>query len=143
MGRWDPHFIAEQEPSIEFLELYALTVAVTAWFVMLGGGNFCIYCDNQAVMHMVNNLALSCMQCMKLLRVIALQGIQFNRRLKVKFIKSCDNVLADALSRHDFKRFWSNAPQTMKPHTSDIPDFLTLVSKVWDSSFDCWNVHGN
>ena len=83
------------------------------------------FCDNEAVMHMVNKFASSCPQCMKLIRVLALQGIRFNRCIKVKYVHSRDNVLSDALSRLDFPRFWKHAPATV--HSEPNP----ISSKLW------------
>ena len=68
-GQWPENFIIKCDPSIEFLELYRLTLALYTWrdYSELNNGRICIYCDNQAVQHMVNNLASSCVQCMKLI----------------------------------------------------------------------------
>ena len=86
-GQWDTTFITECKPSIEFLELFALVAALTAWNKdrQLINARVGIFCDNEAVMHMVNSLASSCPQCMKLIRIIALQRIAFNRRVKVLY----------------------------------------------------------
>ena len=80
---------------------------------------------------MVNNLASSCEHCMRLIRILALDGIMCNRRVFVKHIRSEDNVLSDALSRLDFKRFWSNAPEEMNGLPDPIPEALLPIEKVW------------
>ena len=67
VGQWGRAFIEEQQPSIEFLELYALVAAILTWSRYLTNTRIIIFCDNQAAMHMVNNLTAKCPQCMKLI----------------------------------------------------------------------------
>ena len=139
-GKWNPDFIRNQKPSIEFLELFALTIGLTAWKEeLLSRGRIAIFCDNEAVMHMVNNYASSCMQCMKLIRVIALQGIAFSHRVRVLYIRSKQNILPDALSRLDFKRFWRAAPASMHKTPTNLPEQLWPVEQVWNDSFNILN----
>ena len=140
-GQWSEKFIEVNDPSIEFLELFALVVSLTIWVddPRLQNTRIKIFCDNQAVMHMVNNLTSSCMQCMKLLRILALQGIRNGRRVKVAFSKSKNNVLADALSRLDFARFWHNAPKTMHPTPCEMRVMLWPIEKIWSNSFNILN----
>ena len=76
---WNTNFLMEQDPSIEFLELYALTVGVLTWQSNLVNNRFIIFCDNQAVMGMVNNMTSKCPQCMKLIRILTRNGLQCNR----------------------------------------------------------------
>ena len=55
-GDWDPTFIKEKHPSIEYLELFALCVGVLTWHEdeKLRNANICLHCDNSAVVQMVN-----------------------------------------------------------------------------------------
>ena len=137
-GQWNATFIQESEPSIEFLELYAFTVALTVWRQHPGLQNcrIQIHCDNQAVMHMVNNLASSCSQCMKLIQIIALQGIVHGRRVRVIFVRSKNNILADTLSRMDFDHFWRHAPKSMSTKPCLLPCSFWPIQKVWDNPFN-------
>ena len=114
-GCWDPEFIRVCNPSIQFLELYALTAAILAWghLPQLTNSRVVIFCDNKAVKSMVNSLSSGCPKCMNLLRVLAIDNMRYNRKLKVEYVRSADNELADALSRLDFNRFWELAPETM------------------------------
>ena len=65
---WDENFLEKKRPSINYLELYALTVAVLAWTPLLTNRKVIIFCDNQSVIHMVNNTTSSCKNCMVLIR---------------------------------------------------------------------------
>ena len=97
--RWDPIFCAEKQPSIEFLELFALTVGVISWLKFFRNMRISLLCDNQAVVNMVNNNTSSCPKCMILIRMIVLESLVQNSRVFVKFVRSKDNGKADALSR--------------------------------------------
>ena len=53
-GKWNSQFIIEQDPSIEFLELYALCIGIFAWERKLQNMRIVIFCDNEAVVNIVN-----------------------------------------------------------------------------------------
>ena len=80
---------------------------------------------------MVNKLTSLCPQCMKLIRILVLDGMLKNRKLKVKFVLTKQNILADALHRLDFHRFWSNAPGTMRSQPTKMPELIWPVEKLW------------
>ena len=69
-GRWEPGFVADKKLSIEYLELAALCMVVLTWSDLLCNTRIVIFCDNQAVMHMVNNSTSRCKNCMVLLRAL-------------------------------------------------------------------------
>ena len=116
-GKWEKDFIQNFEPSIEFLELYALVVGILTWEKELSNCRIIIHCDNQAVVGMVNKLTSSCKRCLHLIRILVLNGLIFNRRVSVVYIKSSDNKLSDALSRGDLTRFRREGP-----HMNQFPD---------------------
>ena len=132
-GYWGERFIDEESPNIEFLELFALVAAILTWghCQELTNTRIIIFCDNQASQQMVNNLASNCSRCMKLIRILTLNNLQFNRRVFVKYVASKSNILADALSRGDMNRFWKNAPKTMDKKPCTLPPQIWPVSKVW------------
>ena len=71
--KWEPGFIQEKEPSIEYLELFALIAGVLTWSeTKLTNRRVVIFCDNMAVVHMVNKNASTCRHCMTLLRLLVL-----------------------------------------------------------------------
>ena len=103
---WGKQFIEQYQPSIEYLELFALTAGILTWSKYLKNCRIIIFCDNEAVVHMVNNMTSHCKQCMKLIRLLVLDGLVMNRRVFVRHICLEFNILADALSRQQFQRFW-------------------------------------
>ena len=129
-GTWSEELLV-MEPSIEFLELFALCAAILTWesHPKLINTRVIIYCDNQAVVNMVNNTSSSCMAYMQLIRLLIVNGLHFNRGLSVCYIKSGDNILADSLSRQKWKMFWKNAPAHTKATPDEVPDYLFPVEK--------------
>ena len=117
--------------SIEYLELYALCVGILTWGHRLTNTRIIIFCDNQAVMHMINNMTSKCPKCMKLIRMIKYNCLLFNRRVFVKLIRSSKKGMADALSRMDFKRSWRLAPAGMNTYPDAIPQQIWPIERIW------------
>ena len=69
-GAWGSEFIEDQSPSIEFLELFALCAGVLTWSENLINTRVIVFCDNQAVVQIVNNMTSKCPKCMKLVRIL-------------------------------------------------------------------------
>ena len=82
-AQWLEKFIEREKPSIEFLELFALTSAIHTWGEdqLLNNTRVTVFCDNEAVVFMINNSASSCPQCMKLIRMLVMDNIKHNRRV--------------------------------------------------------------
>ena len=76
------------KPSIEYLELYGVAVAVRLWLKKFKNSNIVLFCDNEAVVHMINNSAAKCKNCMALIRIIVLEGMIRNTRI---FCQACRN----------------------------------------------------
>ena len=131
-GTWNKAFLKEKKPSIEFLELAALTFGIFMWKDELKNKRITIFCDNTAVVGMVNKLASSCKNCMTLLRMITLLTLEENFRIKVNYVASIDNGIADALSRRDWKRFEQlTEHKWMNSSPDDVPSELWPIEKLW------------
>ena len=129
-GQWDHKFMTTHEPSIEYLELYAVTVAILNWIKLFKNKRVCLFCDNEAVVHMINNSASKCKHCMVLLRLIVTEGMTHNVRITAKHVGTKVNAKADALSRLDFKRFWKLAVG-MNENPTPTPAEIWPMSKIW------------
>ena len=81
-GCWDTEFLTNCKPSTEFLELFALVAGILTWQHELRDARFTVFCDNTAVVQMINSLTSSCANCVNLLRLLTLNGLQFNRRIQ-------------------------------------------------------------
>ena len=131
-GTWEPGFIKEKQPSIEFLELFALCVGIITWEHELSNLRMKVHCDNKSVVAMVNNLTSSCKHCMRLLRILVLNGLQFNRRVAALHVKGAANQMADALLRGQLRCFHQVAPHTMNRYPDRICEKLWPLSKLWE-----------
>ena len=134
-GRWTYGIWSSQmlslEPSIEFLELFALCAVVFTWEDRLSNTRIVIFCDNQLVVSMVNNTTSGCKGCMRLLRLLVLNNLKFNRRVSVKYVKSADNILAESVSRCKWNTFWKNAPRKTQKLPDEVPSDLLPPEKFF------------
>ena len=131
-GNWNPQFITDEEPSIEYLELFALCAGIFTWNYLLSNCRITIFCDNTSVVATVNNLTSSCKNCMVLIRLLTLNCLKFNRRIRVNYVSTKDNFLADSLSRGQISRFRRLGPQMNKAPDSIHQDLWPL-EKLWNS----------
>ena len=131
-GKWGSDFMKVNKPSIEHLELAALTYGVVMWTEKLKDSRFIVYCDNEAVVHVVNNFTSGCKNCMILLRILMLRSLEWNFRIFVKHLKTTKNGEADALSRQYFKRFRQLASvRTIDKEPTPPPSALWPLQKFW------------
>ena len=90
-GQWEPGFIKKEEPSIVYLELYAVCVGVVLWAQHFENKRIQMNCDNQSVVTMVNQSTSNCKRCMYLIRMLVLTSMRYNCWVFVKYLKSKDN----------------------------------------------------
>ena len=84
--QWDEKFIKIAKPSINYLELYAMTVAIINWIHKFKNQRVYIFCDNMSVVQMVNKTSSKCKNCMVLIRIIVLQALKHNVKINVKHV---------------------------------------------------------
>ena len=128
--QWDKEFMQKNEPSIEYLELYAVAVAILNWLKLFKNKRICLFCDNEAVVHMINNTASKCKHCMTLLRIIVMEGMVHNVKITAKHVGTKQNGKADALSRLDLARFWKLSTN-MNDKPSELPYEIWPMNKIW------------
>ena len=129
---WDCDFVTTHRPSIEYLELFALTASVLNWIKPFANKRVVIFCDNISVMQMINKSTASCGNCMVLVRFVTLECLIHNVRLYTQHVKSQDNEIADALSRNQIDRF-KHLTKNMQLDNSPtkVPVQLWPMSKIW------------
>ena len=57
---WNKDFLDEHNPSIEYLELFGVTTSVLLWGEQFRNKRISLQCDNQSVVHMINNSTSAC-----------------------------------------------------------------------------------
>ena len=128
-AQWEKGFIREKQPSIAYLELYAICIGVFTWAHKLKNIRFTLYTDNKSARDMINSTTSGCKNC---IRKLMLLGLQYNFRVFAKYVKSKDNSAADALSRLDMKRFRRiQIKNCMKLCPEPLPADIWPPSSIW------------
>ena len=129
-GQWDKDFCEVNQPSIKYLELYAVAIGVLNWLKLFKDRKIILFCDNEAVVSMINNSTSKCKNCMILIRMIVLEGLTCNTRVFSRYVPSKKNGKANALSRLQLDRFWSLAKGSMNKYPSSVPRPLQSMKDI-------------
>ena len=105
-GKWNKNFLREKNPSINYLELYAVCIGVFTWSSWLRNLRFILFCDNSSVVDMINSTTSGSAECMELVRILTIRSLKLNCRIYAKHVEGKDNNICDSLSRLDAKRFY-------------------------------------
>ena len=81
-GLWEPGFIDQCQPSITYLELFALCVGIFTWQHKLTNCRIIVHCDNQGVRDIVNDLMSGCKNSMYLVRLLMLNNLLYNQSIR-------------------------------------------------------------
>ena len=108
-GYYLDHFFAAHVPRwhrrkhINWKEMYAVLYAFLLWHSHWEHGEVLVYCDNQAVVKAINKRSIRG-PTITPLQTLFLIAALFNVTISAVWIPTASNTIADALSRHDFKR---------------------------------------
>lgn len=130
-SQWESGLLELHDPSVQFLELFALIVGVVLFSPKVRNARVRIGCDNQAVVQMINNTTSSCKHCMILIRLFTLTALNYNVMYEVQYIKSEDNELSDNLSRLNWKRFVELVPNGFALSRLTTPNHILPVAKFF------------
>ena len=123
---WQPHQKLSSRTSIQWQELFAILAATLTWGHLWYRKRIRFFCDNLAVVEAWQNMSAKHPQLLTLLRLLLLHAAQHNFTVNFKHLPGKVNKLADALSRQQFTRFFSLAPQASKEPTA-TPGVLTTL----------------
>ena len=129
--QWEEDFILKFKPSIAYLELYAVVVAVLNWIHRFQNRKIALFCDNLGVVHMLNNNSSNCKNCMVLIRILVLQGLLNNVKITAKHIVGKSNILSDHLSRLRIDKFRQLTGDKYEAVHTPPPDKIWPMSKIW------------
>ena len=133
-GQWEPGFVRSCNPSIAYLELFAICVAVHAWQDQLHNLRFMLFCDNQSVVNMINQTISKCRNCMHMIRKLTLFCLRINARIFATYVSTHDNYLADYLSWLKickFKKKLHDLAIVVNDQPTPMPEEFWPISKVW------------
>ena len=131
---WPTQFIQKYKPSIEYLELYAVTAAVLTWITEFKNRRIILFCDNRSVVDMINMTSTSCKNCMVLIRLIVLKGLIENVRIFARHVEGKKNSYADSLSRDNLKGFHQLSKKnnrTFNKLPTHVPEALLPMDRLW------------
>ena len=100
----------EESSSICFRELLAVVAACYCWGSLLAGRRVLLECDNESVVHCMNNGTSKCVNVMSLMRKLFFVAAKFNFDIRLTHVAGIDNVAADLLSRLKVKEFLVEFP---------------------------------
>lgn len=120
---WQPH---QRSHSIQWKELFAIVAAALTWGADWAGKKIKFFCDNQAIV-----LAWEARRCkqphiMALLRTLFMAAATLNYHIVLTHLPGRTNTIADALSRTQFTKFFTLAPQASRVPTP-TPGVLTTL----------------
>ena len=130
MVEWEEKFMAKYQPSINYLELYGVTVAVVNWIHRFKNQKVSLFCDNMSVVHMINRSSSKCLNCMELLRIITFQGLIHNVQITAKHVPGVQNNFADLMSRLKYKEFRKLSRET-KTYFKGKPTQYQTICGPW------------
>ena len=128
-GQWEVGYIDRYDPSIEYLELYAVCVSIYLWTNSIKDKRIVLFCDNQAVVNIINNSSARCKNCMKLIRLIMSRYMLFNCRVFARWVRGSSNSRVDLLSRQKISQF---KQITCNAQIDDYPE--SLLQALWPAS---------
>ena len=129
--QWNQNWMLNANPSIEYLELYGVTIAVLLWINRFKNRTVKLHCDNESVCRMINRSSTSCKNCMVLIRIIVLECLNQNVHLSAEWLSTNDNGMADALSRLDFSRFRRLSKGRKNLWPDKLPEAIWPITKIW------------
>ena len=132
--QWEEEFMYKNRPSINYLELYAVTIGILLWTQNFRNRKIILFCDNMSVVQMVNRNSSTCKNCMVLMRIIVLHSMINNVKVILKHVPGIQNSFADLISRLEYKKFRQLARKRKVKFDSqprEIPKILWPMGKIW------------
>ena len=111
---------------ITVLELFPIVVAVEIWDECLRNKKIKFFCDNLAVVHILNSMTSKSEIVMRLVRYLTLLCLKYNIVVKSEHIEGAKNLIYDALSRFQFTKFRLLAPEA-NASPCKVPNHLWQV----------------
>ena len=127
-GGWDQTFFHIYNPSIDFLELYTVVVAVYAWSDLLANKHVIVHSNNTPTVAVINNKFAHSPNLMHLVCFLVLHCMLHNITLTAAYIPGSANTRSDALSHFQLHKFQQLHPDA-EPHPSPCPSFLYPLSE--------------
>ncbi|XP_041963284.1 uncharacterized protein LOC121720877 [Alosa sapidissima] len=117
--------ITENKSSAVF-ELYPVVIAALLWGKEWTSKSVLIHSDNEAVVHVINNSSSKSPALSPLIRRLIWIAASYQFIIRAVHVPGCHNEIADSLSRLNFQRFRSLAPEA-DPYPTPLPSFSETI----------------
>lgn len=126
-GRWPKQWdTLGRFQDLTFLEMFPVVAALTVWGPLLANKRILFHIDNQAVVHIINKQTSKSQDVMVLVRRFVLKTMTFNINFRAEYIHTKSNAIADSISRCQWSRFRTLAPQA-DPMPTPLPPEIWQV----------------
>ena len=132
--QWDPEFMQSNNPSINFLELFAVVVVLQVWSPQFANKHVVVRSDNQPTVAVINAKTSNNTSMLILIHYLTLHYMLNNIKVTTQFVPGCKNSAADTLHFLAFS-FPDSTPscqgQTMPKHTypATLPAYQTSAAR--------------
>ena len=136
-GTWLPD---QQACCITYKELYPIALACSTWGHEWSSLRVEFHSDNQAIVSSLHKWSCRCSNAMSLLRRLFLVCALQNFNVSASYVECVSDGIADSLSRQDFGRF-----RTLAPQSAAIPDTARPLPNIprEPSLAPCTSTHSN
>jgi hypothetical protein len=121
---WPPSQQLSKHTSIQWQELFAIVAAAFTWGHLWQQKRILFFCDNLPIVQAWEGKGSKQPRVMSLLRTLFLTAARNSFTITMKHLPGKSNEIADAISRKQFDRFFSLAPQAQRTPTP-TPGSLT------------------
>ena len=111
-GTFPKQAFKDQQMSINWHKLYAVTMALALCGPQLKGKHLLFHCNNVLVVHIMAKASTHSKTMMALVHTFTLLAMQHNVQVHIHHITGVSNDIADALSCFEMDRFWQLCPHT-------------------------------
>ena len=111
---------------ITFLEMVPVLLALVLWGHKLSNQQIVLYIDNEALVTIINKQTAKSKRLMQLVRSFVLLAMQQGIIFKAKHIPTYANAIADSISRKQWGRF-----RTLAPEADALPQVIPERFRSW------------
>ena len=127
-GGWDQTFFHVYNPTIDFLKMYTVVVAIYAWSDLMANKHVIAHSSNTPTVAVINDKFAHSPNLMHLVHFLVLHCMLNNITLMAAYIQGSSNKRSDALSCFQLHRFQQLHPEA-DPHPLPCPSFMYLLSE--------------
>ena len=120
-GKFPDIFFQDGLMSINWRELYTITMASAIWGDQFRGKRILVHCNNASIMQIMAKYSSKSKSMMVLVHSLTMFGMWNNFDLHLQHIPGINNGITNALSRFNHDQFWHLAPDV-------DPSMMLLVS---------------